>query len=138
MNCLLRDDNADVLFSKQSVEIVSKEVTNRLRTTTGKYIIVPDDKIYNVLTQIFERNKTYGIGINIELRRQNMIQECMQDTIDFIVNEVTTTLSLEDYYNSLSKWDSILSTNNYGMRSHPQIKLNTTKTHNPRMGFMRY
>ncbi len=137
MNCL-RDENVDILFSDQSVDIVSQEITSRLRKTAGKYIIVPNDKVYNVLTQIFERNRTYGLGINIELRHQNMIQECMQDTIDFIVNEVTTTLSLEDYYNNLSKWDSILSTNNYGMRSHPQIKLNNIKTHNPRMGFMRY
>jgi hypothetical protein len=143
MQCL-RDENLNVLFSNDTVNEISKYITQGIRTKINKYVIVPNDKIYNVLGQMFERNKTWNIGniYSSSIKRQDMMNECINDTIQYIVTEVSTTLSTESYYQNLSKWDSILGTDTSGdkraMQSHSYIKLNKTRTHHSNMGFMRY
>lgn len=146
MQCL-RDDNLNVLFSDETVTRMSKLITDGIRKKINKYVIVPNDKIYNVLGQMFERNKSWNIGdmYSMSIKNQDMMSECIRDTINYIVTEVSTTLDLESYYQNLSKWDSVLGTNAPGkmpspnaMQAHSYIKLNKTKTHHANMGFMRY
>lgn len=129
------------LFSPQTVRVISKRVTDGVYQQLGKHVIVPDDKIVLVLQQMYSKCKGFNIGniYSIQLSRQSeTMTDIIDETVKYIVTDVSTNLGVEEYYHNLSKWDSILSIDSKGMQAHMPIKLNNTRTHRKDMGFMRY
>ena len=128
---------------KPLISEISRAVTERLKKTLDRRVIVPDDKIENVLDQIVDRNKTHGIGNSYSMQfktDQNSLSEIIADTVDFIASDVESNLQVEHQTAQWSKWNTIrgVDTSKGSLQAHPQIKLNTIKTHNKTMGYMRY
>jgi hypothetical protein len=117
-------------WSRESIDFVSKQVTEILNTEFDKTIIVPDATIIDVLNSQLQyyRPKTGDIFTRYNL--ENTIPDgtndsltLMKASIDIIVAAVSGDMTQETSSNSFSIWNSV-DGSSLGMQAHPQVKLN--------------
>lgn len=119
------------LFSKENVDSMSKEITSRLKgiDCNGRDIVVPNNTIYSVLTNIQEnyRSNTGDVFTRYNLNRIPPIDDyayMRSQTIEVIVDTVIDTLKIEENNRKLTVWTSILGEhNNHRLRSHDILKI---------------
>lgn len=126
-----RDTNVNIstLFSSETVSFISAKVTELLRQFYPPGIIVPNDKIVNVLNAIYEAYRPstgdiysrYTIPSN---ENPNCVDEIINQTIQVIVTDVQNELGMEQRNSQLTAWTQVLGDfNAAGLRSHPPIKI---------------
>lgn len=118
------------LFSTENVNEMSREITKHLRGVhpSGKDILVPNTRIYEVLTSV---NENYRSNTGDIFTRYNLQRDVIDDykyiraqTIDIIVNTIRDELGIEANNKALTVWTSVLGEqNNHRMRAHDVIKI---------------
>lgn len=121
--------NVQALFSTETLLLISRAVTNSLRDIYEPGIVVPLDKINDVLNGVYEswRPATgdpmtmYNV---VSTENPNSVNEIINETINLIVGQVRSQLIMESNNSKLTKWTTVLGTHNdHGLRSHPVLKL---------------
>ena len=137
------------LFSKQNISIMSNKIMQLLDGVhpSGKRIIVPDQTITSVLSQIYNRFQPatgdiyarYNIPTN-EPNTDNYFQSIVDQAIEVIVSDVKNNIGMEEINSKLSVWTTVYGDfNSNGLRAHPQIKVREKNTNNRGMvQFMNY
>ena len=118
-------------FSKPVIDYISQKITMYLDgVVPNRKIVVPFDKITFVMSQIYNTRQPvvgdiftrYTIG-DIEADR-NDLKECIDQTIETIVNQIRNEYETIQNNNKLSIWNSVYGTQNVnGLLAHPPIKL---------------
>jgi hypothetical protein len=106
-------DRYNALFSNQTLEYISKEITKRLKGVhpEGKNIILPNDTIISVIDSIHTKTSNASLDVMVEM------------SINYIVNQIKSEYETTEKNNKLSVW-----TSNYtldtGMQRFSDVKLN--------------
>lgn len=121
--------NIQALFSIETLLLISRAVTESLRDLHEAGIIVPLDKISNILNALYEAYRPpsgdpmtmYNTVSNEEA---NAVNALINQTINVIVGQVRSQLIMEQNNSRLTKWSTVLGTHNeHGLRSHSALKL---------------
>ena len=125
-----RNTNAAIatFFSKQTVTLVSQQVTDHLKWLKPEGIIVPCHIITNVMNDVYEAFKPPTGDIytrySIPTNDKGYVQDLIDQTIKIIVSNIKTTLLTEQNNSKLSIWSTLYGTfNQQGLRQHPPIKV---------------
>lgn len=128
-----RDQGSDCLknlFSPQTIQYLSAEITLLLEGVEpcGKKIVVTDDVIGNVLSDVYNAY-TPEIGdiftrYNIVRDKRSDFREILNRVLQIIVGNTKTEYEMKKCNDKLSIWNTVLGDfNENGLRSHPPIKL---------------
>lgn len=129
VNYTPRNSNIDYYFSNNTVKYISNQIT----TLLDNKVIVPDQIIINVMNNVLNgfRPITGGIytryimPLTNDEYNQNMINEMINQCIYIIVNNVSSTLKIEDNNKQLDIWSTLYGKYNpWGLRAHSKIKIN--------------
>lgn len=121
------------LFSEETVLFIYRKVTELLREFYSGGIIVPIDRIIDILNAVYEAYRPstgdiysrYNIPSN---EYYNYVDEIINQTIQIIVTQVKDNLGTDQLNGTLTKWTTLLGDfNEKGLRSHPPIKINKRK-----------
>ena len=136
------------LFSKQNVDMISKQVSLLLDGVDpqGRQIIYPDDKIVHVLNQLYENSKGKKIGdifsrfhISGTDQARDDVLEINQQTINLIYTTIKNEIEMIECNNKLDKFDTIFGDHNrLGLRRHPKIYATRQRKPNTMEFHMRY
>lgn len=116
-------------FSESTVNYISQTITNNLMGLSDRKIVVPHDKIYNVLSQLFHTNRPkvgdihsrYIIPDNMP---NDVIQNLILRTIELITQTVRNELEIEAHNRTLTKWTTLYGDfNKHGLRQHAPIRI---------------
>lgn len=131
-------------FGKDMVDYVSKMVTSVLKKS-GYNVIVPDDKIVHVMTEVYKNqvpetgdiHSRFIIGDIVD--RRDYAMEIINKTIEIITSQIRDEFDTVKQNKSFSKWNSeVLGEQNVlGIRRHAPIKLNR-KGYNKNLTFWNY
>lgn len=127
------ENNADIkeYFSSNTVRKISKVVTRLLQGVDpkGRPIIVPDETICNVMSEIYDsyRPQTGDIFTRYVVpngQSEDYIQKMINQVIEIITNDVKVNLGMEEWNSKLSIWSTLYGDfNSQGLRQHPPIKI---------------
>ncbi len=108
-------DRYNELFSKSSIQFMSKMITNKLNGIhpQGKKIIVPDETIISVADSVF----------TTAFANADQMQKMI---VNFIVNKIKVEYDTLNYNNSLSVW-VLKYDEDSGMKKFDGIKLNNKR-----------
>lgn len=120
------------LFADSTLNVISNQISDALRGVDpqGRRIIIPVDKISNVLSSVYRFGTRTDIGAiyskdtipNIEER--NDIRNFINQTITIVVSAIRDEIEMTENNKKLSIWDTVLGDfNSQGLRQHPPIKL---------------
>lgn len=121
------------LFSEDTVLFIYRKVTELLREFYSGGIIVPIDRIIDILNAVYEAYRPstgdiysrYNIPSN---EYYNYVDEIINQTIQIIVTQVKDNLGTDQLNGTLTKWTTLLGDfNEKGLRSHSPIKINKRK-----------
>tara|TARA_B100000686_G_scaffold354994_1_gene468815 strand:- start:7907 stop:8422 length:516 start_codon:yes stop_codon:yes gene_type:complete len=130
------------LFADSTIKAVSQKITQLLEGADekGRKIIYADERIREMISQIFNNSKRPNIGA---IKSKDIIpQEQVRDDIRWIINQtieiitktIRTELDMIKNNKKLSIWDSVYGDfNRKGLRAHPIIKIR--KKHPQYMAF---
>lgn len=130
------------LFSDETINVLSKQITDALKGVDekGRDIIIPNDKIANVLSSVYRFGTVTDIGspfskdIVPNNQERNDVRNIFNQTINIIVSTIRDEIEIIQNNKKLSVWDTVLgSFNNQGLRSHAPIKIR--KRHPQMMAF---
>lgn len=130
------------IFSKQNIDYLSKTITEALRGVDpeGRDILIPDDKICNVLNSVFRNSSRPNVGdiytryIIPPIESRNDILEINNQTIGIIVDYIKNEVGMAENNKKLTIWNSLYGEfNEAGLRAHPTIKIR--KRHPQYMAF---
>jgi hypothetical protein len=116
-------------FSPSTVNFLSNKITQLLTQTYPQGVIVPDDKIVNIMNAVYEAFRPptgdiysrYTIPSN---ENQNYVDAMINQVIEIIVTQVQDNLLMDQQNSKLTAWTQVLGTfNEQGLRSHPPIKI---------------
>jgi hypothetical protein len=128
-----------LLFSKETVSFISKKITELTLGIDPKNrpIIVPDDKIIDVLNQIYfsfrpSTGDIYG-RYNIPTNEdENYVKSIVDQCIEVIFSDIKNSIGMEQYNSTLSVWTTLLGDfNEHGLRSHPPLKISKNRDYRP-------
>lgn len=117
-------------FNDNMVKYVSGMVTDVLKRR-GYNVIVPDDKIVHVMTEVY-KNQYPQIGDIFSIftmdgiggRERNDLQMILEKSIEIITSQITDEFDTVKNNQSFSVWNQILGEQNaHGIRRYPPIKL---------------
>lgn len=139
-----QEDNEKVafIFSKTNMDYLSKTISDALDGVDpeNRRIIIPDDKIANVLNSVYRNGTRPNIGdiytrYNIPpIQTRNDIREINNQTISIIVSYIKDEVQMTENNKSLTVWNTLYGDfNEQGLRSHPIIKIR--KRHPQYMAF---
>lgn len=136
----------DYIFSNATLDVLSQQITQALRGVDpqGRDIIVPHDKIANVLSSVY----SFGTRTNIgdiythdtipSIEGRNDVRNILNQTINIVVSAIRDEISITEQNKKLSIWTTVLGDfNEHGLRSFAPIKIR--ERHPQYMAFnMRY
>lgn len=117
-------------FNDSMVKYVSGMVSDVLKRR-GYNVIVPDDKIVHVMTEVY-KTQTPQVGDihsrfiidGIGGRDRNDLTMILDKSIEIITSQITDEFDMIKQNQSFSVWNQILGDSNpLGIRRHPPIKL---------------
>jgi len=118
-------------FARQTIETISHKVTELLEGVDPqeRMIVVPDDKIANVMSAIHDGYR-HPVG-DIFTRHHivsgespNYLQNMIDQVINVIVSDVKNTIDTQENNKKLTIWTTVLGDfNNEGLRAHSAIKI---------------
>jgi hypothetical protein len=125
-------DELAYLFSDSTLNVISNQISDALRGVDpeGRRIIIPNDKIANVLSSVYRFGTRTDIGAiyskdtipNMEER--NDIRNFINQTITIVVSAIRDEMEMIANNKKLSIWDTVLGDfNSQGLRQHAPIKL---------------
>jgi hypothetical protein len=130
------------LFGRKNMEYLSGAITEALEglDPEGRSIIIPDDKICNVLNSVYRYGTRPNIGdiytrdIIPPIQDRNDIRDINNQTITIIVSYIRNELEMTANNKTLTVWNTLYGDfNPQGLRAHPIIKLR--KRHPQYMAF---
>ena len=130
------------IFSQKNINYLSQTITEALRGVDpeGRDIIIPDDKICNVLNSVFRDGTRPNIGdiytryIIPPIQTRNDIMDINNQTIAIIVDYIKNEIGMTENNKKLTVWNSLYGDfNEAGLRAHPTIKIR--KRHPQYMAF---
>lgn len=119
-------------FSPNTVRMISNKITQLLQgvDSKGRSIMVPDDKICHVMSQVYDSHSPKIGDIHTRFvipdkEPRDDVQTMINRTIEIIVNDVKVNLGMIECNSKLSIWDATLlgDFNRQGLRQYPPIKL---------------
>jgi hypothetical protein len=132
---LTKEDNAKYafVFSQENMDYLSATISDALRGVDpqNRKIIIPDDKIANVLSTVYKYATRANIG-DIHSRfivgpteTRNDIKNINNQTINIIVSAIRDEVEMAEQNKTLSVWDQSLlgDFNRQGIRAHAPIKI---------------
>lgn len=136
------------LFSKQNVEMLSKQITQLLEGVDpqGRQIIYPSDKIVHVLNQLYENSKGKSIGdiysrfhIGGTDQARDDVVTINQQAINLIYTTIKNEIETIQCNNDLDIFKATIlgDFNTLGLRQTPKIYTRNRKP-NPMEFHMRY
>jgi hypothetical protein len=124
------NDLASKIFTEETIKYISEEVTKNLKgLMTNTRIVVPDENITSVLSNVFEnyRPNTQDIYTKYNIIQNKTIDDAnyiVLQTIDILVQDIRLNIETINQNNKLTIWTTVLGDNNeHGLRSHDQIKI---------------
>ena len=139
------DDNEKYafIFSQQNMDYLSATISDALRGVDpqNRKIIIPDDKIANVLSTVYKYGTRANVGdihsryIVGPIETRNDIKDINNQTINIIVSAIRDEVQMTEQNKNLSVWDAALlgDFNRQGLRAHAPIKIR--KKHPQYMAF---
>ena len=125
-------DVLSYLFSNKTLNVISNQISDALRGVDpqGRRIIIPNDKISNVLSSVFRFGTRTNIG-NIyskdtipQNENRNDVRNIINQTINIIVSAIRDEIEMIENNKKLTAWNSVLGDfNSQGIRQHAPIKL---------------
>lgn len=122
----------DFLFSTKGLDMISQIITSSLQGVDprGRNIVVPHDKIANVLSSVYSFGTRTNIG-NIyttdtmpSIEPRDDIKNFINQTVNIIVSAVKDEIEITEQNKKLTAWTTVLGDfNTEGLRSHAPIKL---------------
>jgi hypothetical protein len=115
-------------FSRDTAEFISKKITELLRKFYPPGVIVPLERIVDIMNSIYEafRPSTGDIYSRYTIpsdENPNCVDEMINQVIEVIVTQVKDNLSMDQRNSKLTAWTQLLgSFNAEGLRSHAPIK----------------
>jgi hypothetical protein len=122
----------EYLFSNDNLNLISNIITRALRGVDprGRDIIVPFDKIANVLSSVY----SFGTRTNIgdiytsqtipSIENRNDVKNFINQTVNIIVSAIKDEIEITEQNKKLTAWTTVLGDfNEQGLRSHAPIKL---------------
>lgn len=134
-------------FNHENIRTISMKLTQLLQGVdeSGRPIIVPDNTICSVMSQIYENFRPSTMDIygryNIPSDEpENYAQSMIDQTIEVIYNDVVVNMGMDEYNSKLSIWDTVYGDfNRQGLRQHAPIKIREKNTsHRGMVSFMNY
>jgi hypothetical protein len=120
------------LFSTSTLELLSAQISNALRGVDpqGRRIIVPHDKIANVLSSVY----SFGTRTNIgdiythdtmpSIENRNDVRNILNQTMNIIVSAIKDEIEITEQNKKLSVWTTVLGDfNDHGLRAYAPIKI---------------
>lgn len=120
------------LFSTSTLDILSQQITKALRglDSRGRDIVVPHDKIANVLSSVY----SFGTRTNIgdiythdtipSIENRNDVRNILNQTINIVVSAIKDEIITTEQNKKLTVWTTVLGDfNDHGLRSFAPIKL---------------
>lgn len=121
------------LFSQVNLDYLSSTISDALRGVDpqNRKIIVPDDKISNVLSTVYKYGTRCNVGdiytrYNVGgISTRNDIKDINNQTITIIVSAIRDEVETTENNKKLSIWDQALlgDFNRQGLRAHAPIKI---------------
>ena len=120
------------LFKSSTIKMMSNKISQLLEGVDpqGRKIVYPDERIREVVSQVFNDSKRPDIG---DIRSKDIIPEKqVRDDIRFIINQsigiitktIRTEIGMAENNKKLSIWNTIYGDfNEKGLRAHPPIKI---------------
>lgn len=138
------EDNEKIafIFSRQNLDYLSQTISDALDGVDpqNRRIIIPHDKIANVLNTIYLNGTRPNIGdiytryIIPPIQTRNDIRDINNQTITIIVSYIKNEIEMEQNNKSLTVWNTLYGDfNKEGLRQHPIIKIR--KRHPQYMAF---
>jgi len=130
------------IFSKQNVDYLSATISDALTGVDpeGRRIIIPDDKIVNVLNSVYLNGTRPNIGdihsrfIVPSIETRNDVRDINNQTIAIIVSYIKNEIQMAENNKKLTIWSTLYGDfNEQGLRAHPTIKIR--KRHPQYMAF---
>lgn len=122
------------LFSPSTLDHISNAISEALRGVDpeGRRIVVPHDKIANVLSSVYRHGTRTDIGdiyttFTIpDIQSRNDVRNIINQTINIVVSAIKNEMEIIENNKKLSVWNSVLGDfNSQGLRFSPPIKLRT-------------
>jgi hypothetical protein len=140
-------DTNKMYYSTENINYISKTVSDLLEGVDpkGRRIIIPDNVICNVMSQVQNMYKPhvgdiytrYNISTQ-DLSSNSTISNYNSRVIEIIVSDVRTSTAIEENNKKLTVWSSLYGNfNKQGLRQHSPIKLQQ-KRPTPFQFHMRY
>ena len=133
-------------FSKETVDLISRKI-KELTLGVDPHnmpIKVPDENISLIMSSVYDSFKPPTGDIYSRyiipsgMSPESYIQQMINQTIQIITSQITTTLKTEEYNKSLTIWTTVLGDfNEKGLRSHAPIKIRRRRP-NPMQFNMNY
>lgn len=126
--------NLKYLFSKESLDVISQQISDALRGVDpqGRRIIIPHDKIANVLSSVYRNGTRTQIGSIYskdtipDNRSRNDVRNIINQTINIVVSAIRDEIEITENNKKLSVWSTVLGDfNTQGLRQYAPIKLRT-------------
>ena len=140
------DEFVEYLFSPSTLRVISEQITQALDGVDplGRRIVIPDDKICNVLSSVYRNGTRTEIGdiysrYTIPQKEARCDQrDIINQTVNIITSYIRDEVGITENNKKLTKWTTVLGDfNEAGIRSHPIIY--TREKHPQYMAFnMRY
>jgi len=121
-------------FSDDTLFFIQQKVTELLRGEFPQGVIVPCQRIREVMNAVFRNYQPptgdiysrYTIAGNSPYF--NMVNDMINQVVNIIVTDVQNNLGIENNNNKLDIWDSILGDGNrFGMRGYSTPKINNKR-----------
>lgn len=120
------------VFSQQNIDYLSTTISDALRGVDpqNRRIIIPDDKICNVLSTVYKYGTRCNVGdiyskyIIEPIAVRNDIKDINNQTINIIVSSIRDEVEMTSNNKKLSVWDTVYGDfNRQGLRAHAPIKI---------------
>lgn len=130
------------LFSQTNIDYLSRTITEALQGVDpqGRSILIPDDKICNVLNSVYRFGTRPNVGdihsryIVPGIQTRNDLRDINNQTIGIIVSYIKNEVEMTENNKTLTVWNSLYGDfNSQGLRAFPPIKLR--KRHPQYMAF---
>lgn len=136
------NEKVHFIFSEKNIRYLSQTITEALDGVDpeGRQIVIPDDKICNVLNSVFRSGTRPNIGdihtrfIIPPVQTRNDIMDMNNQTIAIIVDYIKNEIEMTENNKKLTIWNTLYGDfNEAGLRAHPTIKIR--KRHPQYMAF---
>lgn len=126
--------SSNYLFSTETLNLISSQISDALKGVDpkGRKIIIPNDKIANVLSSVYRFGTRTQIGSIYshdtipDNQSRNDIRTMINQTINIIVSAIKDEFEMIQNNKKLSVWNSVLGDfNTQGLRQYAPIKLRT-------------